>query len=130
VLWNTLTNHKDYIWSNRRGYCRAAANYFKNYVAAAEYGLNPEIHIYEFPSKKLKYSFPLDTTVKCIGLCFSRDGKYLIAIGGVPDFRISIYDIYQGKKVGMPETKLPCKPEEFITVKFNPSDSMQFAILS
>jgi len=93
VLWNTLTNYKDYIWSNRRGYCRATANYIKNYVAAAEYGLNPEIHIYEFPSKKLKYSFPLDTTVKCIGLCFSRDGKYLIAIGGVPDFRISIYDI-------------------------------------
>ena len=54
----------------------------------------------------------MDTTVKCIGMVFSRDGKYLLMIGGVPDFKISIFDVELNKKIVMPETKLPCKPED------------------
>jgi len=30
----------------------------------------------------------------------------------------------------IPETKLPCKPEEFLQIKFNPANKNQFAILS
>ena len=108
----------------------ATGNYNINMIAAAEYGLNPECHIYGLPSKELIYKFPMDTTVKCISMAFSRDGKYLLIIGGVPDFRISIFDIENNKKLVLPETKLPCKPEEFVQAKFNPSDKNQFAILS
>jgi len=35
----------------------------------------------------------MDTTVKCIGMAFSRDGRHLLMIGGVPDFKLSIYDV-------------------------------------
>lgn len=56
----------------------------------------------------------MDTTVKCIGMAFSRCSKFLLMIGGVPDFKISIYDIEGGKKLVIPDTKLPCKPEEFL----------------
>lgn len=108
----------------------ATANYNNSYVAAAEYGLNPEVHIYRVPSKELVHKFAMDTTVKCIGMAFSRDGRYLIMIGGVPDFRISIFDVENNKKLVMPESKLPCKPEEFLQAKFNPSNRNQFAILS
>lgn len=66
------------------------------------------------PKKELIQKFPLDSTVKCLGLAFSRDGKILLMIGGVPDFRISIYDLENSKKLLMPETKLPCKPDEFL----------------
>ena len=62
----------------------------------------------------------MDTTVKCICMAFSRDGRYLLMIGGVPDFRISIYDLDESKKLVIPEAKLPCKPEEFLSAKFNP----------
>ena len=41
VLWDTSTGQKEYIWSQRSGYCMAAANYNKDIIAAAEYGLNP-----------------------------------------------------------------------------------------
>ena len=116
--------------SKRGGYCIAAANYNNGYVAAAEYGLNPEVHIYRVPSKELVHKFAMDTTVKCIGMAFSRDGRYLLMIGGVPDFRISIFDVENNKKLVMPESKLPCKPEEFLQAKFNPATKNQFAILS
>jgi len=42
--------------------------------------------------------FKMDTTVKCIGMTFSRCGKYLLMVGGVPDFKISIYDVEMKKK--------------------------------
>jgi len=83
-------------------------------VAAAEYGLNPEVHIYKLPNKERIHNFGMDTTVKCIGMAFSRCSKFLLMIGGVPDFKISIYDIEGGKKLVIPDTKLPCKPEEFL----------------
>lgn len=51
-------------------------------------------------------------------------------IGGVPDFRISVYNLETSKKVVIPETKLPCKPEEFLSAQFNPSNRNHFAILS
>ena len=72
----------------------------------------------------------MDTTVKCIGMVFSRDGRYLLMIGGVPDFRISIFDVENNKKLVIPDTKLPCKPEEFVSAKFNPTNKSNFAILS
>lgn len=108
----------------------ASSNYNSGLVACAEYGLNPEMHIYKVPGKELKHKFAMDTTVKCIALAFSRCSKYLLMIGGVPDFQISIFDLENNKKLVIPETKLPCKPEEFIQAKFNPQNKSQFAILS
>jgi WD40 repeat protein len=130
LLWNTVSNKKDYIWSKRNGYCAVASNYFVGLLAAAEYGLKPEVHIYKSSTRELVNSFQMDTTVKCLGMAFSRNGKYLIMVGGVPDFRISLYDIEQNKKVLIPETKLPCKPEEFLQIKFNPGNHSQFCILA
>jgi len=46
VLWNTIKNQKDYIWSKKGGYCMATSNYNVGLVACAEYGLDPEVHIY------------------------------------------------------------------------------------
>ena len=107
-----------------------ASNYTVGFIAAAEYGLKPEVHIYRAADKERINSFPLDTTVKCIGMAFSRSGRYLIMIGGVPDFRISIFDCEQNKKLVIPETKLPCKADEYLSVKFNPQNNMQFCVLS
>jgi WD40 repeat protein len=121
----TISNYR----SKRYGYCAVTSNYNKGIIAAAEYGLNPQVHIFNF-QRQLELSFPMDTTVKCISMAFSRDGKYLIMVGGVPDFRITIFDTDSKKKLVMPETKLPCKPEEFLQVKFNPSDHNLFCILS
>jgi hypothetical protein len=69
------------------------SNYHKNFIAAADYGLNPEVHIFRYPSKELVTRFKADTTIKMLDMTFSRDGRYLLMIGGIPDFRISIFDI-------------------------------------
>ena len=62
-------------------------------LAAAEYGLNPECHIYQMPEKRMVMRFKMQTRLKCISMAFSRCGSYLLMLGGVPDFRMSIYDI-------------------------------------
>ena len=58
----------------------------KNLIAASEYGLSPECHIYEIPSKQAIAQFNMQTTLRSIAMSFSRDGNYLLIIGGVPDF--------------------------------------------
>lgn len=52
-------------------------------------------------------------------MVFSRDAKYLLMIGGVPDFRISIFDLEKEKLMNM-TAKLPFKPNKFIKAEFNP----------
>ena len=45
------------------------------------------------PGKQKIADFKMKTTLSVMGMDFSRDGKFLIIIGGTPDFNISIYDI-------------------------------------
>jgi len=64
-------------------------------------------------------------------MVFSRDGKYLLMVGGVPDFKISIYSLQDSKMLLIPDnTSLPCKADEFLQCKFNPANNNQFVILS
>ncbi len=117
--------------SKRNGYCASTSNYHKNLIAAAEYGLNPEVHVYRFPGKELAFRFKADTTIRLLDMVFSRDGRYLLMIGGIPDFRISVYDLEQNKKIAIkPETKLPCNAQDYRKVKFNPTNDREFAILT
>lgn len=87
--------------SKRSGYCVSTSNYHRNLIAAAEYGLNPEVHIYKYPGKDLVHKFKADTTIKVIDMVFSRDGRYLLIIGGIPDFKISIFDLDNNKKLNL-----------------------------
>jgi hypothetical protein len=95
--------------SRRNGFSAVTANYNINMIAAAEYGINPFVHLYDSTGREI-ISFPIDTTVKCLSMAFSRNGKYLIMVGGVPDFRITIYDTEKNQKMVMDEVKLPCRP--------------------
>lgn len=61
------------------------------------------------PQKQIIAQFEMQTTLRSIGMSFSRDGKYLLLIGGVPDFTISIYDIEAQAFLKTPPTKLPFK---------------------
>lgn len=63
-------------------------------------------------------------------MAFSRDGKYLLMIGGIPDFKLSIFDLENNKLINLVEAKLPCKPDEYKKVKFNPANNREFALLS
>lgn len=71
----------------------------------------------------------MNTTLKCEGLAFSRDGKYLVIIGGLPDFNISIYDIENKKFLITEEQKLKFR-KDFLSIKFNPRSKNEFCILS
>lgn len=77
------------------------------------------------------YKIKADTTIRCTDMVFSRDGRYLLMIGGIPDFKISIFDLENNKKLNIAgENKIPCKPAEYKKSKFNPADNNEFCILS
>ena len=71
----------------------------------------------------------MKTTLSVMGMDISRDGKFLIIIGGTPDFNISIYDIQNGKFLITPDTVLQSK-KDFIGVRWNPRNNREFYILS
>ena len=81
------------------------------------------------PGKRLVAEFKLKTTLKCLGMSISRDGKYLVLIGGLPDFNISIYDLEKKEFLITEEHKLKYR-SDFISVKFNPRSKNEFCILS
>jgi len=81
------------------------------------------------PGKRLIADFKMKTTLRCVGLAFSRDGKYLLIIGGLPDFNISIYDLEAKKFLVTDEHKLKYR-SDFISVNFNPRSKNEFCILS
>lgn len=93
--------------------------------------MNPEVHVYRYPGKELVARFKANTTVRLLDMAFSRDGRYLLLVGGVPDFRLSIYDLEENKMLAIkPEAKLPCKAAEYRKAKFNPANDREFAILT
>lgn len=93
--------------------------------------MNPDVNIYKLQGKELVARFKANTTIKLLDMAFSRDGRYLLMIGGIPDFRISIYDVENGKMLSIkPDSKLPCKAAEYRKVKFNPTNDREFAILT
>jgi hypothetical protein len=51
-------------------------------------------------------------------------------IGGVPDFKISIYDLNLGALLNLPETCLPCNHKSFVEIAHNPKTENEFAILA
>ena len=99
-------------------------------IAATEYGLRPKCHIFDAYKRNILHSFTINTTLKCLGMAFSRDGEYLVMIGGVPDFKISIFDLSKGQLLNLPETKLPCNYKSFVEVAYNPKSKEEFAILA
>lgn len=72
----------------------------------------------------------MQTTLRSSAMSFSRDGNYLLIVGGVPDFTISIYDIKAQAFIKIPQTKLPFKHSQLRCAAFNPRSSMEFCVLS
>ena len=111
------------------GYSCLTTSYNNSLIAVAESGLQPSCHIYQMPGKRQIAEFKMKTTLKCMGMSFSRDGKYLLIIGGLPDFCISIYDLETKKFLITEEHKLKYR-SDFLSVKFNPRSKNEFCILS
>jgi len=63
-------------------------------------------------------------------MSFCRDASYLLVVGGVPDFTISIYDLKAQSYLKTPPTKLPFKDTLMKSAAFNPRNREQFCILS
>jgi len=132
TMWNTSKRMCENIDAvDRNGYSTIATSLKNGLLAATEYGLQPKCHIFDTKKKcELIHTFQLNTTLKCLGMAFSRCGTYLVIIGGVPDFRISIYSLENGAMLNLPESKLPCNYKSFVEVHFNPKSKDEFAILA
>ena len=82
------------------------------------------------PEKRVIAQFNMQTTLRTSAMAFSRDGNYLLIVGGVPDFKISIFDIKSQQFLAIPVTKLPFGYSKLRHVALNPRSHNQFCILS
>jgi hypothetical protein len=46
-VWDLASNKREHIWSQKYGFSSLTTNFRRNVMAVAEYGLNPDIHIYD-----------------------------------------------------------------------------------
>ena len=128
---NTITElTADFRCPRQNGYAMICTSSNNHLIAASEYGLQPECHIYQMPSKQVVAQFSMQTTLRSSAMSFSRDGNYLLMVGGVPDFNISIYDIKAQSFIKTPLTKLPFKHSQLRSAAFNPRSNEEFCILS
>lgn len=60
-------------------------------------GLKPQINIFNVEKFELVQVLSGGSSIEFKDLCFSRDGKYLISLGSVPDRRIAVFEVETGK---------------------------------
>lgn len=127
-VWRTSSGRKDFIYSTRNGYSAITTNQRCNYIACAEYGLNPKVQIREYPKGGVAHEFRAKAAIQVLDMQFSRNGKHLLMISGIPDFKLSVFDTEEGKFLEVEDT-LPC-PETYRKIKFNPRKNREFVILA
>lgn len=98
--------------------------------AVGEKGVNPRIHVYSYtgsadadsPLFRFEHRQTLRdaTAMEFSDLRFSRDGKYLVALGSIPDHCLSVWEWEVGKCLAKTSA-----PEQSRSVSFNPRNANQ-----
>lgn len=88
--------------------------------AYGEKRLNPAIHIHDSSTFQHIATFMNATTLEFTYLNFSRDGKFLVALGSIPDFSVTIWNVETGEIVGSSTTS-----SQTLSITFDPRDSTQ-----
>jgi WD40 repeat protein len=71
-----------------------------NIIAYSSRSSEPNIYLHDSETKKLLGVLPgKDVLVEYQDICFSRNGNYLVAIGGVGDHRIYIWDVKKRERL-------------------------------
>mmetsp|Transcript_5523 Transcript_5523/g.20760 ORF Transcript_5523/g.20760 Transcript_5523/m.20760 type:complete len:1827 (-) Transcript_5523:1768-7248(-) len=92
----------------------------QNIFAIAEKKLNPSIHIYDTESFEHLMTLSNATKIEFKCLSFSRDGKFLVALGSLPDFSICVWNVETGELMCTAAAS-----SQTISVSFDPRDSTQ-----
>ena len=64
----------------------------RKYYAVAEKGTQPNIYVYEYPSRRLYRVMRYGTEKSYSNVCFSLNGENLASVGSQPDYNICIWD--------------------------------------
>jgi WD40 repeat protein len=86
-------------------------------IAIAPRAIDPVVLVYTYPGKRLERTFPSGTKLCYNDIAFSRNGKYLAAIGDSPDYTIIVWDVFTGSIVVSSKLPQACN-----FVSFNPLD--------
>eukprot|EP00825_Cyclidium_porcatum_P004670 TRINITY_DN1220_c0_g1_i2.p1 TRINITY_DN1220_c0_g1~~TRINITY_DN1220_c0_g1_i2.p1 ORF type:complete len:1061 (-),score=222.02 TRINITY_DN1220_c0_g1_i2:1563-4745(-) len=127
-FWDLGTNRKDFIFSQKHGFQSFATNHYLGLVAVAEYCKNPQVLIYQYPSKKLVKSISGISQLEILKMNLSFDGTKLLVVTGVPTYHIAVWDLEQEKQLAGEKSTIPLR-SNFITASFSPFKDHQFGIL-
>lgn len=138
VLYNTENKSQRFISSgesNGKFTCMAVSPN-RRYVAIAERAISekdrPSLTVYDLQTLKKKKTLTLgdeDTqTQEFIGMAFAPDSKYLVTVGGTPDYTLHFW---MWEKARGPIASFKCAPQPDMsvrTVTFHPQDATQVCV--
>eukprot|EP00948_MAST-09A_sp_MAST-9A-sp1_P004202 g4202.t1 len=93
-------------------------------IAYSPVSFKPSIVICDYPSRSelFRLEDPKGTELEYSTLAFSREGKYLVSCGNLPNFDVLVWDV-ENRSLLLSDTSME-KPAAFCA--FNPADNTQF----
>eukprot|EP00742_Colponemidia_sp_Colp-10_P004312 GILJ01004600.1.p1 GENE.GILJ01004600.1~~GILJ01004600.1.p1 ORF type:complete len:1711 (-),score=393.32 GILJ01004600.1:88-5118(-) len=125
-FWSSTLRERSFVWGQKFGLSCAAGHARTQSFAIAEKGIEPNILVYSYPTKKIRHTLKGGTDLEFADIAFSRDGKRLVSIGKATDYKVVVWDLEKGEKLPGAEAVLPAQCS---SVLFNPRNADEFAVL-
>lgn len=125
-IYNTETKEMSFLLQNDdvAEMTAIATSYNRKYLGVCEVRVNGEgqVTIYNAASEKRVRSLQHPDCKTFSALCFSSDSKFLLTVGGAPDYTLVYWSWFQSKVVATVRVNLEIK-----RVSFSPLDNVQIA---
>lgn len=132
VIYNSANHEQRFISGTEgcRGFSAMAVSPNRRYVAVAEIRDTPSISVFDLHTLKRRktLSHVESQCTEFVSLAFSPDSKYLVSVGGAPDWNL-LYWSWEKSRGPMACIRAAISPDmEVYSVTFNPQDNTHLCV--
>eukprot|EP01062_Namystynia_karyoxenos_P000002 TRINITY_DN0_c0_g1_i2.p1 TRINITY_DN0_c0_g1~~TRINITY_DN0_c0_g1_i2.p1 ORF type:complete len:1657 (+),score=816.61 TRINITY_DN0_c0_g1_i2:133-4971(+) len=122
VFGNVHSGRQQYLWNERsnRPVGPVAFNARQTMFCFAEQGHEPNLYVHSYPDMREVMVVPKGTTLEYSDLAFSRNGLHFAALGGLPDFNLSVFNVDAHSKTLKLLVRTSAAAHQAKSVSFNP----------
>jgi len=133
VIYNRETKEQRFISESEgcRGFSAIAVSPNKRYIAVAEKRDTPRISIFDLQTlkKRKTLTYEESQSTEFICLAFSPDSKYLVSLGGAPDWNL-LYWSWEKSRGPMASVRASVQADVPVySVTFNPQDNTHLCVV-
>ena len=91
-VWDTKTGEKKHVWSKKYGFSSFDTNHRRDLLVVSEYGLKPEIHMYN-SELELLHTYQGVCELDVNEIFIDWNGQYFFVVTGCPSYDIRMCDV-------------------------------------